>query len=281
MVISKQLAALVGIGILLTLGGCANLDAVRSFGQTAATAPALSDISVPYRESATTVQPYLTDATRVPSQNPTVRDKQIAEARVYQTALTTYFSTLAKLAGADAFSLDKQIDSVAKGAQSIVANANDVSAAAIAGETDLAKILAKYVTLAAQESAVHGLIREGGPHAMDVLAALRKIASDWANQVKNEGGIVTSNLTGLGAVPQTPPLLRMLAMDRASVLAGQYQSNLAAFSRYDATLDRIANAHWEMVQHLDDLTSSQLKASLTQAVRDLKSAQADLLALRN
>ena len=259
--------------LLMALGGCANLDAVRTFGKTAALAPNTADAGAAYHDSALALAPYLAGPA-VASQHPEIRARQVRATLRLQDASTQYFALLAKLAGEDAFALDQQIDALGKGLDGLAQG--DADAAALNAGVSLGKILAKYVRLAAQGSAVRDLVLEGGPVAMRLTERLRAIIGDWKAQVEIDRSSVLDQIETLAMARDAAPLLAQLARDRAAQLRREFATDLRRIDSADAALERVQAAHGDLAANLSDLSGAQLRGLLKQAVADLRAAKADV-----
>jgi hypothetical protein len=144
--------------VLSALQGCANLNAVREFVKTAAEVSSYGDAGRAYQESARAIEPYLL-GTPVQGNSADARQAQVAAANAVQASIAGYFATLAKLAGEDFFSLDAELDAIAKGVQSLPAGTVDPDAATNA--IALAKTLQKYALARAQTSKCSSRSRTG------------------------------------------------------------------------------------------------------------------------
>lgn len=279
--VSTAAPALTRFGLVLmmlgALQGCANLEAVREFGKTAAAVSSYGDAGKAYQESARTIEPYLAGAP-VQGDRADARQAQVAAANAVQASLAGYFATLAKLAGEDSFSLDAELDAISKGVQSLPAGAVDPEAATNA--IALAKTLQKYALARAQASAVKELITEGGPSAMRLLTRLEAVAISWRGALGNDSRTVVGTISALAAARDTPPLVSMLARDRQQRHQLNYDQALKRVDTAVAALQKIRSAHEAMVANIESLDSKQLQSLLKGAVADLKAAKNNLDALR-
>jgi hypothetical protein len=269
----KTFASLLLLCIGLT--GCANLEAVREFGKTAAAATAYPDAGKALQESAALTAPYRT-VPALEADTAAGREAQVKKALALHATLSSYFATLAKLAGENAFSLDKELDSISKGLQALPGATNDKEIASAMG---LVKLLFKYVGLRAQESAVRDLVDEGGAPAMTLLDALKRVTGNWRRMVAEDEKVARNQLSTLAAARDAPILTALLAKDRDQQLAGSYDSLSKRLQNVEAMLERIKAAHAAMEVNRTQLTSDQLRAALKAAVADLKQAQAQIAAL--
>lgn len=273
-VVTRFGLVLVAIGALL---GCANLQAIREFGKTAAAVSSYGDAGQAYRESARTIEPYLAGAP-VQGNRADARQAQVMAANAVQASLAGYFATLAKLAGEDSFSLEAELQAISKGVQSLPEGPIDSDAATNA--VALAKTLQKYALARAQASAVKELVTEGGPAAMRVLTRLEGVATSWRGALENDSRTVISSISSLAVARDTPPLLRMLARDRQQQHQFNYDQALKRVDTAISALQKIRAAHEAMVSNIELLDSKQLQSLLKAAVADLKAAKKNLDALR-
>lgn len=260
------------------MAGCANLDAVREFGKTAAAITAYPDAGVLYEQSARTAKPYDILSSSAPADQPEVRHAQVQRALAAQAAVNAYFSTLAALAGDETFSLSKQVTAVdqsLKGLPRASGDATDIDAAAA-----LANVLQKYLLAEKQASAVKALVFEGGPHAMRILDSLIRTTGDWSREVANDKGKVLVALDALSAGRDTSPLLAMLAKDRRAQLADAYDSSIRKIHSTQEGLKEIVRAHQQMAQSVDKLSPKEWTSLLRGAVADLQVTRKNIEALR-
>jgi hypothetical protein len=276
----KLATTLCVIASVLASTGCANLDAVRGFTSNAALLSAYPETSRLYKDSASSAAIYdITPPGSQPAaQRPEARQQQAQAVAALQDSLSQYFATLASLSGENVFSLEQQINHVKSGLESLpdgTVNADTLNAA-----TSLLKIVLRYAALAYQSHEVKNLIREGGPQAMKLTAAIQSIMGDWKMQVKNDGAMIINQLEDLGVSRETNPILKNLSKDRAAQYRQQYAASDRKLSGYASSLASIRGAHAEMEKHLNDLSGEELKALLKTAQADLKQVQANLNALR-
>ena len=267
-------------GVVLFLGvvqGCTNLTAVREFGKSAAEVTSYVDAGKAYQESARTIQPYLTSPP-VQGDLPDARQRQVVAANALQQTLVGYFSTLAKLAGEDSFTLEKELDAISKGLQSLPPGTLDADTAE--GAIALGKTLQRFVLARAQGAAVKDLVTEGGPTAMRLLDRLDSVAKSWRGVLDNDSRTVGNSLFALSSAKDTPPLLRMLARDRLQEQQLHYEQSIKRVDTAAQALEKIRAAHGAMAASLDSLDRKELQSMLKETVADLKAARKSLESLR-
>jgi hypothetical protein len=262
---------------LANLTACANLDAVRDFGSSAARMAAYPKAAQAYRDSALTSAPYVS-AAQPGLVDAAARSRQAAQALKLQVELGRYFATLAKLAGEDTYAIDTQLDALGKGAAAVPDSALD--AGTLQAYTSLAKAVSRFVLLGVQERAVKELVSDGGPHAMRILGSLRQSAQDWSRLVAGDARQADATLEVAVLPADVPPLLRVLATDRRGTLQREYDGVQQQFKQTLAALDAVEKAHASMVEHLDDLNNATLRSTLKASSADLKAASAVLASWR-
>lgn len=263
--------------VLNLIMGCTNLDAVRDFGKTAAAVSAYPDATLAYQESVLAMAPYIPEpdyAQRAVEQ----RKSQVTTAEPLRKLITEYFAVMAKLAGEDAFSLDAQIEATVKSLDALPAGALDPAIQKSA--TSLAKILGKYVAMAAQAEAIKALVRDGGPQAVSIMEHLRTVLSDWQNQIKNDKAAVLNRINTLALAKDVQPLTRLLAQAQAAELEQQYDARITKVELANVALGRIMAAHKEMEASLADLSNKELVRRLKEAVSDLRTVQQAIAGIR-
>lgn len=279
---SVSVVRLTGVTFLLiVLSACANLDAVRSFGTSAAAISAYPDAAKAYRDSAREFEPYRVNQ---PEPNTAAGDRasQARAAMALEGSVTMYFSVLAKLAGTDAFSIDGEIGAIKNELDSIPVGTlgSQTTVAHTEAAINLLNMVAKYVLLAAQESAVRDLIRDGGPYAMELVDNMAAINSDWQHQVANDYASMDTALNSFALAKDSPKGLQLLLRDRQAHISQDYSTRAKQFETTGNALQRIKSAHSDMVAHLDTLSGAELREKLKAAVSDLNGARTQLQALR-
>ena len=275
------LCHLVAAILVCGLTACANLDAVRDFGTSAATISAYPDGAKAYRDSAVTAEAF-SSIPASPGASATDRDAQVKAVLALEGSVASYFATLAKLSGADTFSLDKQIGAVQNNLDAVPVGTlgSTTTVAEVSTGIDLAKLVAKYAALAAQQGAVRQLIQDGGPSAMKLLDNLAAINGDWAREVEQDWKGIDDELEIYGRAKDVNAPLRVLLKDRQAQLAREYAARKELFETIGAALSSIKTAHSQMAAQLDSLTGPELREQLVAAIADLQDARTKLESLR-
>jgi hypothetical protein len=277
--IAGRLLVCVAIGALLS--GCTNLGAVRNFAQSSAAIASYPDAGAAYVESGRQGQ-LLPPAAPLPSGLKPVttqeRQQQVREALQLQAAVASYFAVMAKLAGADAFALDKDLDRVAKALKGLPGQGPN--AGVITAANTLLKLVLQYALAPVQESSVRGLIQEGGPPAMSLVNHLDKVAGDWHAQMTQDDTSMNGFLTLLASTRDAGPGLSFVLKDRAQQFEIAGAARRKRVEAVRAGLQAIRVGHESMVEQLNQLDGKELKARLEQAYDDLKTVRELLETLR-
>jgi hypothetical protein len=266
--------AFVLVAVLLCTG-CANLDAVREFGKTAAQISNYPDAGLAFESSAGLTAPFRASPP-VQADRVDVRTAQVDRALKVQAALSGYFATLAKLAGEDSFTLDAELDHIGKGLASLpdAATSSEVEAA-----VSLTKIAAKYVLAERQASAVKALVHDGGPHADKIMDALLRVTQSWQKSVENDKSVATSSLDILASGKDTQPLPSLLAKDRSAQLNSEYAALLTRIKTAHDAMSKVKATHTAMESAVDHVSPRQWTNLLKSAVADMKLAKQNIQAL--
>ncbi|MFN9030241.1 MAG: hypothetical protein ACK54C_02380 [Betaproteobacteria bacterium] len=265
----------------IVLSGCANLDAVRNFAQSSSALTSYPDAGAAYVESGRQWTLLPAPAPLPDGRKPVTleeRQQQVSASLKLQSALSSYFAVMAKLAGADAFTLDNELTSVASGLKGLPGQADN--AAMIDTANNLLKLAVKYALMPVQQSSVRALVSEGGPPAMSLVDHLDRLAGDWQSQMVQDDTSMKNFLSLMAATKDANKSVEFLLSDRSqqfTVHAGTRQQRVASVR---AGLKTIKSGHEAMVRDIDRLDGSQLQALLKQAVADLKQVRGLLDSLR-
>lgn len=212
---------------LAMLSGCAGnarLQAVRAFAAEAPKLNSYVELSERYRDTYKREQPYLSpDADKREQAIDDERRAAYGGLVAIHTAVVAYMRMLGKLAGGDQFDAGDGIKDVAKGIKAWPdTGITDRHVNAVSG---LMRVLARSVTVPAQDRAVQEMLRDGYAPLRDSLDAMSTVLRYYDKHHDNEQGIVMGMLETeipFAGQPQER-LLGALAKAHRQEKQGEYQ----------------------------------------------------------
>ena len=192
----RPFAAGLGAAAALALSGCTNLEAVRSFATTSATAVENREVLADYAQAPVALG-RLAPAER--SADLATQGKERAEQRArllaVQRLLGHYFRTLADLAASDLPDANSEIGKLtaavedAKGA----VGAGAVTNSTIEAAGSIAKVLTRLSLDGWRQARVASIVREVDPSLQKVVAGLREVVlTDFSASLDQEAEAIRS-----------------------------------------------------------------------------------------
>jgi hypothetical protein len=263
--------------LLLVLGGCTNLKVVRDYAGESAKLSAYTELTDRYRDTYQREQPYL-DLANDQGEKATDEKRQAAYEsliKIHQS-LTAYMETLAKLAGEDAYSLSKNADALA-GAIKPMPDLG-ISADQVDAYSSLVQVVARWATAACQESAVRKAVEAADPHVQKLLAAMQHLVRLYRKTNEQERARVVGVFEV--AIPYTNDpkdvLLNRLARVQMQSRIEDYKQADLKYAKAEKALAAVAEGHRKLREGLANLSREDLKQSLTQTAKDIKTIRESL-----
>lgn len=270
------LAALVALAAV-SLSGCTNLDAVRTFARTSAVAVENREVLADYARSPV-ILGRLAQADRAPAFEALAKERAKQRGRLssVQRVLGHYFRTLEDLAASSLPSANSEIGALttalenAKGA---------VGASAISNETfDAAGSIAKVLTRLAldgwQQARVAEIVREIDPPLQRVVAGLGEVVQrDFSASLDQEAEAIRSYfetaIADAKSRGEEEAAGRLAKYLEAEALDG-VEARRQKLTPYAEALAKVGKGHAELAASAGKLDAKALVGRLNQLSRDLE-----------
>lgn len=274
-----SMRALAFCGFVL-LSGCANLQEVQDFTSESAKLSSYT-VMVDYTINAyARTEPYLL---------PKIREREAAAEKMrkasrndlisLQKAAASYMATLARLSGANAFSVDANIDKLSKS----ISNSPEfgVSDATVGAYSALLHKVSKWVLAKVQEDAVKQMINDGGDDFEKVVSGMGDVVRMMRKIHDNERKTVVGSLEMMIATTKVTSenyLVLALAQDRLSEKRDYYAKTDAIYEEAAKGIEHIKAGHHLMATNLTKLDSKEVREKLKQLRDDIKTVRDKLSA---
>lgn len=258
--------------LALALAGCADLGAIREFGNVSADSAgytALTDgyIGGPERSKRHTLR--TDEAQRAPlTRQGKAREAQRAQLQLYHLSVTQYMAALGALAADDVSNYDGQIDPLVD-----AASRNGLIAADKAGVVKaLGKLLADAATNAYRQRELKQLISAGNAPLQTIIADMVRLMAAFDSSVDNEAAMYDAYYDELMlmAGKKEPVAAELLWSERGATLAG-FEQRKQAIAPYIETLKTIATAHQSLYDNRDKVSDKEVLAQLKKYTGQIRS----------
>jgi hypothetical protein len=272
----RPVAAGLGAAVVLALSGCTNLDAVRSFATTSATAVENREVVADYAQAPALLGRLApADRSAELASQAKERAKQRAKLSAVQGVLGHYFRTLADLAASNLPSANAEIGALtaaaeeAKGAVGAGAVANSMIDAA----GSIAKVLTRLSLDGWRQARIAEVVREADPSVQKVVAGLSEVVlTDFSASLDQEAeairsyfGTAFADAKGHGEEDGCGRLARYL---EAEALDG-VQARRLKLRPYAEALARVGKGHAELAANGAKLDGKALVEMLRQLSKEL------------
>ena len=276
----------------LVAGGCSNLGAVREFAASSARMTDYRAATDHYLDSADRQLAELPatgrfDGTREQLQalkQVTARDK--ATLLGLHATTTGYMRALARLAGADAYSVSSEIGKVARAIET--SEALGIDEDHVDAYANIARRVSDWALAARQARDVRHLVTENGADMDKLLEAMQRATEAYGIVLEQEiaaydaladyrRAVWAAELPGDAAL--TPERREVIAtLLRRSELSDREAQRQARKAQRAAArgLERVRRAHADMLRNVDRLDADQVQDLLRAAADDLKSIRASI-----
>ena len=276
MITSRLLAA---ASLSLVLTGCANLQDVRDFAGESARLSAYTELTTRFRDTYQREQPYLSGPVEQQAQaNDKRRRDAYPDLLKIHHGVALYMQTLATLAGDDAFDLSPAMDSLTSGIKAYPEGGID--SRQVDAYASMAKIVAKWMTSAAQEKAVREMVMEGDPSVQAILDGMAALVSYYRKTNDNERKAVLGFLEVELAFAGAPKDKLLAALGKAHLQAKirEYQVADARYGEAEAGIASIKEGHKALARNVDNLSTAEAKAQIKKLTKDIKAIRSNLQA---
>ncbi|SDG52478.1 MULTISPECIES: hypothetical protein [unclassified Duganella] len=257
------------------LGGCANLQAVREFGQISSLSAGYTRLSDDYVRSPLINKSYTLEAET--QQRATLdaeyqqRLPQAARLQVYHKVVSTYMATLAELAGDDIPTGAEEVDGLVDAA----AKANYLDAASVAPARAIGKLLTDATLNGYRHRELKKVIAEGNAPIQALLASLVQSMQAFDASLKIERASANRYYRSLHARAREnnrEPVAAEQAWASLNAANALFDERERAIPLYIESLRRIAIAHQALYDGRDDIDNHQLLADLKRYTKQIRSA---------
>jgi len=257
------------------LGGCANLQAVREFGQISSLSAGYTRLSDDYARSPLINKSYTLEAE---TQQRAVLDAeyqqrlpQAAQLQVYHKVVSTYMATLAELAGDDIPTGAEEVDGLVDAA----AKANYLDAASVAPARAIGKLLTDATLNGYRHRELKKVIADGNAPIQALLASLVQSMQEFDASLKIERARANRYYRSLHARAREnnrEPVAAEQAWASLNAANALFDERERAIPLYIESLKRIGIAHQALYDGRDDIDNHQLLADLKRYTKQIRSA---------
>ncbi len=273
---------MIAIFLSLTLVGCANLKEVREFAGESAKLSAYTELTNRFRDTYAREEPYLIgQAARIAKENDEKRQTAHKDLLKIHQAATSYMQTLAILAGDESFDLSKSIDSLGNGIKSYPDLGIDKTH--VDAVSNIAKIIARWITSKHQERAVRDMIKEGDAPLQTTLDGMIKLVRYYRKTNENEQksvlGFFEVEIPYLDS--SKDKLLASLARVHVKSKKAEYAAFQKKYDNAEKGIKGVAEGHKKLLEDIDNLSKDSVKDAIKKISKDIKSIRENLQTIRN
>ncbi|MCX7146236.1 MAG: hypothetical protein NT042_08555 [Sulfuritalea sp.] len=262
----------------VSLGACVHLQEVRDFASESAKLSGYTGVIDHTLGGYARSEPYLIDDVRATEKKADQARQASRESLLsLHNVAAVYMTTLAKLAGEDAFSVDTGIDKVAKSIKA--APEFKIEQPTVDAYAKLVQIVAKWVSEAAQEKAVKAMVQDGKDNFDKVLTGMADIVRILGKIHENEQRSVLDGLDSMiSTTPATPGnyLTLALARDQLNQKRIEYNKANALYVEAAKGIKAIQEGHRTLAENLDRLDAKDVTDRLKKLRDDIKNVRAAL-----
>lgn len=266
----------------LLVSACVNLKDVRDYAGESAKLSAYTELTARFRDTFDRERPYLSgDNLKAEEVIDKGRKAIYPDLIKVHERVALYLKTLAKLAGDETFDLSQSIGAVG---DAVKANSGfGIEAKQVDAYTGLGKILAKWATSAAQQSAVRDMVREGNADFQVLLDAMGSLVRLYRKTNAQEKAIVLGFFAVEIPFTDAPQDKLLAALARAHVQARQmeYGAVEAKYEDAAAGIKKISEGHMTLYNNVSDLSNDEVKALIKSLSQDIKTLREHLQAIHS
>lgn len=267
--------------LVLSLAACANLKEVREFAAESAKLSAYTELTTRFRDTYQREQAYLGgEADRLAQENHNGRKAAYQDLLKVHESVTLYMKTLATLAGDDTFDLTKGIESLATGIKAYPDLG--IEAKHVDAFSNMAKVIARWITSAYQDRAVREMVKEGDAHLQTMLEGMATLVRYYSRTHENEKKTVLGFFEIEIPFADSPKdkLLGTLARAHVQSKASEYQAAEGKYAAAEQGIKSIAEGHKKLLENVDRLGSDEARKLISKFAKDIKALRDNLQAIR-
>ena len=274
-----QLCASAGAFVLITLTGCANLDAIREFGKLSSDSAGFTKQTAEYvstyeRRKAWTFKDRAEQLAALDADT-AARKPQAIELKLYHKVVSDYMSALADLAADEVPTYDKELGGLVD--QAVKLKAIDETNAAAAKQ--ISTIIADAATNLYRQRKLKYIIGEANPPLQQVLARMQFFVEQYQRTAKTEKDAFDSYYQSLEDLARkaNEAMFAQYAWAMKNELEPARQERVDAAKAYLETIREISQAHQNLYDNRDRIDNKEF---LTQFRRYTKAIYAAYKATR-
>lgn len=257
------------------LSGCANLQAVREFGQISSLSAGYTRLSDDYARSPLVNKTYTMEAdaqqrARLDAEYQQ-RLPQAAQLQVYHKTVAAYMATVAELAGDDIPTGAEEVDGLVDAA----VKADHLSEANAAPARAIGNLLTDAALNGYRHRELKKVIADANQPIQAVLASLVQSMQAFDASLKIERANANRYYRALHAQARDnnrEPVAAELAWAGLNAANAQFDEREKAIPLYIASLQRIAAAHQALYDGREHIDNQQLLADLKRYTKQIRAA---------
>lgn len=270
------------LAFIVSLSGCVSLTEVREFAGESASLASYKNLTTHFRDTYQREEPYLADSNLAAAKaNDLKRQAAYADLVKVHDAVTLYMVTLGTLAGEKTFELAPNIDAATaqiKSHPEFGLDAKHVDAIAAIVKLAVGRVTAYY-----QQDAVKDMVRAGNNPLQTSLDGMSNLLRLYRKTHENERarvlGLFETELALAQAHPKDPLLMALAKIHQRDKVA-EYAAVDRQYDAAEKAVKQIAAGHTQLFRSVDDLSSAELKATLSGLTKDIKLLRKQLQALQ-
>jgi hypothetical protein len=275
----KRLILLVIFATLLS--GCVNLKEVREFAGESAQLSEYTELTTRFRDTFERERPYLKgqnlEAEAVTDRG---RKEVYPDLIKIHNRVSLYMKTLARLAGDESFDLSNKIGTLADG---IKGNPNfKINEKHVEAYSEVAKVIARWITSAHQQSAVRDMVREGNDKLQVLLAGMGDLVRLYRKTNIEEKKIVLG-VFEINLPFETPKdqLLGILARLHVQEKESEFSAAEAKYNDAENGIKKISEGHMALYTNIEKLSTDEVRNLIDRAAKDIQILRQHIVTLRN
>ncbi|HEX8874147.1 MAG TPA: hypothetical protein VF780_05925 [Nitrosospira sp.] len=206
----------------------------------------------------------------------TRREAQRASLDVLQQTITDYMQGLGDLASGNIRTYDESLKDLGENLNkaSLLTDSEKDAVGA------LATLLARSVTAVYRQHEIRKMIQDGNQPLQDVAMAMRKIVRNGIiPDLQAESALVERYYDNFMLAPGNPaePVAMALARETKAEALDRVDDRVQSAQRYNTMLDKIAQGHQYLYDHLDMIGNDKPGGQFTPYIESLRTAYRDLL----
>lgn len=257
----------------LALGGCANLEAIKDFGNLSADSARYTALTDAYLASTEmskrhTMRKDEAQRAKLTAQGQ-ARQPHGVQLRLYHRGVSEYMAALAALAADEVVDYDGQLGPLID-----TASSSGMIGAEQAGPVRaMSTLLADAVTNSYRQRELTRLIAAGNAPLQQVVADMVRIMAGFDSAIDDEAALYQAHYEELmhSASKTEPVAAELLWREHGATLAG-FDQRKRAIASYIQTLKKISAAHQSLFDQRDRISDKEVLAQVKRYTREIRAA---------